>query len=355
MKKIKQRNGRLPLLLITAILTLCAGFLIVGCGTDPVLKVKDVNKGAYAVDFNACPGTFCYGDAQGSTSNPVPDITGKEITLEAWIKRSTASSVTGGVFSRLSNDGGALLYVKANEPKFAIRRQINPTSSPGENASIDYVVEAGSSNALVQNEWTHIAGVLANADHSSVHADCPDGNGNSTGGSAETPHLDIYINGVFKNCATTYGSEWTGKVDLATTGQFATNPVTEKIALGNIGSGIYKVRKSGTTTAPILEVEDTNNLGAVIDELRLWITGKTADEIVACMNKELGIGGTCDRGDPDLAAYYRLNEGTGKLITDFSGNGFAGGFFSADAAKNATDWDAADKWVAGPSSLTGAD
>ncbi len=359
MKKIKHFVGKPSLLLITAILILCAGFLVVGCGTDPQLKGKLADKGAYAVDFSQCPGTYCYGSADADPDSTgtvsIPDISASEITMEAWIKRSGSSTVTGGVFSRLSNDGGAVLFVKENEPKFAIRRQINATSGTGENAAIDYVVE--SNVALSKATWTHIAGVVANSAHTHTStSDC------TATVMAETPHLDIYINGEFKNCAKTYGDKWvttTTKDDTATTeAQFADNPVTEKVAIGNIGDGIFKVRSSGTTTAPVLEVEYSNNLDAVIDEVRFWLTGKTAEQISACMYHELGYSGTCSRADTNLTAYYRLNEGTGKDLVDWSGSGLAGGLAYRDSAGDEHEWEDAHEdgaWVSGMPSISSAD
>ena len=364
MKKIKHFVGKPSLLLITAILILCAGFLVVGCGTDPQLKGALADKGSYAVDFSQCPGTYCYGSAEGT----IPDISASAITMEAWIKRSGSSTVTGGVFSRLSNDGGAILYVKGNEPKFAIRRQINASSIqnsvPTENAAIDYVVE--SNVALAKATWTHIAGVVANTAHTHTSTtDC------TTDVMAQTPHLDIYINGAFKNCATTFGDEWITtvtvdsipvtitKTDTATEGQFADNPVTEKIAFGHIGDGIFRVRKSvaGTSTLD-LEVEYTNNLDAIIDEVRFWVTGKTGDEINTCMNKELGYGGSCSRSDSNLAAYYRLNTGTGETIVDWSGSGMAAGISYRDSGGDEHAWEDAHEdggWAPGVPTLLSAD
>jgi hypothetical protein len=68
------------------------------------------------------------------------------------------------------------------------------------------------------------------------------------------------------------------------------------------------------------------------------------------MNTELGIGGICNRGDPDLSSYYRLNEGEHASATDFSGNGLSGTllFFQPE-----TEWE--DGWVAGNPSLQRAD
>ena len=61
---------------------------------------------------------------------------------------------------------------------------------------------------MINDSWYHVAGVLVNADHSGTHAaiDCADGDGNATTGNAETPHLDIYIDGTLTACASTFDS-----------------------------------------------------------------------------------------------------------------------------------------------------
>lgn len=127
MKKIKQMKGKLLLFLTTAIFILCAAFLIVSCGNKPQQKTKDANAGPYAVDFSTaasggpCPDDPCTGLAPGTTLNPVPSIDRSPFTLEAWVKRKTAGSLSGSIFGFMDSKGG-LLYVKNNVPKFVIRR-----------------------------------------------------------------------------------------------------------------------------------------------------------------------------------------------------------------------------------------
>ena len=346
MKKIKQRNGKLPLLLITAILTLCAGFLIVGCGTDPVLKATDVDKGAYAVDFNACPGDYCYGTA-GTTDNPMVDIGNKEITFEALVKKNTVTAVTGAVFSRLDTASGAVLYVKADEPSFAMRANYTASSSA------DYIVSAGAASNLVQGAWTHIAGVIANADHSLVHSSvtCLKGDG-SAGGESEKPHLDIYVNGQIQNCGTTWDST---NSDTTNEPQFADNSGSDKAFIGKIEDSTDADCVDPATDPKCNTLDNTiyqtTNLNAVVDELRLWTTARTATQLSECYNKELGFSGNCSRADSNLAVYFRMNEGTANLTTDWSGNGYLGSFFYMTGTDESS-WDAA--WVAG-NGVTGAD
>ncbi|MEW6600979.1 MAG: hypothetical protein AB1499_08405, partial [Nitrospirota bacterium] len=72
-----------------------------------------------------------------------------------------------------------------------------------------------------------------------------------------------------------------------------------------------------------------------------------------CKATELGIGGECDRSDPSLAAYYRLNEGEGADITDFSGNGFSGGFEYSISEGVFAEWE--DGWVTPGAPISPAD
>ncbi|HDH06106.1 MAG TPA: hypothetical protein ENH01_10435 [Nitrospirae bacterium] len=351
MKKTKQIKRKLSLLFITAILTLCAGFLLVGCGTDPVLKVKDVNKGAYAVDFNDCPdGVKCYASFE-STADTIIDVSDKELTFEAMVKKNTAATVNGTIFSRLDTATGAALYVKDNEPKFAMRVMFGTVGTlPTPTAS--YIVGAGSASNLVQNEWTHIAGVIANTAHTHTT-----GSTCSATIMAETPHLDIYVDGKFKDCNTTWGASG----DTATGPQFADNPGSNKAFIGKIednstsGTCIGTLGEDTTcnyigNTTPY--IEQRTKLNAVIDELRLWTTARTASQILECYNRELGLGGTCNRGDSNLAVYFRMNEGTGSLATDWSGNGYLASFFYLSGTDELS-WENTF-WVAG-NGVTGAD
>ena len=167
---------------------------------------------------------------------------------------------------------------------------------------------------LQEDDWTHIAGVITNSNQSSGPNNCsadPDGNGILQG--AEHPHLAIYINGKLNNCA-------------STNEKFTDNPNNEDLGIG-----------------PFLVPPDGSPVPVVIDELRFWVSRRTETQINNCMNTELGIGGECDRGDPDLAAYFRLNEGKGADVTDFSGNGFSGGFEFRVGDAEFEEWE--DGWV----------
>lgn len=336
MKKICLIKGNLSLFLIGAILVLCAGFVIIGCGagsSSPQQKAADSDKGAYAVDFNACPNNFCYATLTGSTEYPIPTIENKEFSIEAWVKRR-ATTVTGGIFSRIDDASGTALYIKANEPKFAIRVATGAsTTTPGSTGSVDYKV--GSGFTLVQDAWTHIIGIITNTAHSHpTSASC------TTTVMAETPHLDIYVNGEFKNCATTWGN---ADNPTATGPQFADNPSSDTASIANIGSVVNN---------PLDGIGSTANLGAVIDELRVWLSARTTADISACINSELGLSGTCSRLDSNLKAYFRFNEGQKEKITDFSGLGLSSGLVTRPGT---AELPFTTGWVSGSPSLQSAD
>jgi len=53
---------------------------------------------------------------------------------------------------------------------------------------------------------------------------------------------------------------------------------------------------------------------AIIDEVRVWNTARTQQEIQENMNKEL------TGSETGLVAYYKINEGSGSTLTDSAGN-----------------------------------
>jgi len=315
MKLLTHVEGKLSFLLVFSIMVLCAGFFIVSCGNKPQQKTKNANKGACAIDFNHCPaGKSCTAAPKGSIASRVPDITNKQVTLEAWIKVGAATSTPMTIFSRHDGSNGVKLFIENNIPKFAIGRLTTtstvPTGCTVNSTSTECTISSGIS--LVANAWTHIAGVLTNLNHSLDHAAC---SGAQAGAEAETPHMDMYVNGAFADCSTSASL-------------YANNPANEDMGISFLNGG-------------------------VIDELRFWVTGRTATQINNCKNTELGLGGECDRGDSNLAAYYRLNECEHADITDWSGNGFSGGFEYQIVPQVFHEWE--DGWVTPGAPITPAD
>lgn len=319
MKKMYHFKGSLQLMLISAILILCIGFFIVSCGNKPQQKTLNTDYNSYGVDLGACPIPPCVAYPAGSENYPIPSIGGRSLTIEAWVK-NRVTSTSGAIFGRFSGNGAGL-YVKNGIPKFGIGRApilADPvTGCTVKGTSTECVLS--SEVRPDANTWTHVAGVLANEAHShTLTATC------TNAVMLETPHMDIYINGVFENCSST-GS------------QFADNPGGNQMTIGSVGA---------------LDSVDNTNFDATIDEIRFWNYARTASQINECKSTELGIGGACDRGDSGLIAYYRLNEGKGSDVTDSSGNGFNGSFEYVVGLGEFEYWD--DGWVLRTDALTPA-
>ncbi|NOZ68185.1 MAG: LamG domain-containing protein [Deferribacteres bacterium] len=325
MKTLKQAKSKSLLILIAAIIVLCAGFIIISCGLGPQQKIELLDEGNYAIDFSsastssseAIVGTVW---ALKSLANKdLPSLAGTEFTIEAMVKSKVAASATddgttawdetklnGAIFSQYDS-GGVIMWVKDNEPKFGIRI---PTSGSTNDPNNTYSVSGGTVE-ITSGGWTHIAGVLVNEDHSAVHAACSAGDGSES----EMPHLDIYINGQFKDCATT-------DYHFAVAPTYDVNK--ERMGIGQLVA--TKPYGYGEYTKADFEVDSldiTTRFEGIIDEFRLWDVARTKTEIANCWNKELGIEGACMRTS-DLKIYWRFNDNTGALIHDFSGNAFNG-------------------------------
>jgi hypothetical protein len=287
MSKLAQIRNKSLLLLVTGILVLSVGFIFISCGKDPQLKVAESDNGPFAIDLSLAPVPF---GVFFAVNHDFPSITGKELTVEAWVKSKT-SSLSGGIMGR--NDGkGIVLFVKNNEPKLGIRRSPivpEPAGCSQLVTSSECIVD---SNALlVQDVWTHIAGVLTSEDQSSGPANC-------TAVGTENPHIAIYINGQLQNCSTT-GS------------LFAEDPASDIFAVGTIGDAGPDIDNGGVN----------GRFDGVIDEVRLWTVARSRAQIQACMGQELSftVKGDCYMDPSILKGYWRFNEGDGSASTDFSG------------------------------------
>ena len=156
MKLRKHVEGKLSLLPVLAIMVLCAGFFIVSCGNKPQKKTENANKGAYAIDFSLCPsGKACSATPKGSEVTRIPDISGREVTIEAWVKTSVTTT-SGTIFKRSDGSRGVELIVENNIPKFTMRRV------PGVTGTEAYTVSSGVT--LATGLWYHIAGLISSAD-----------------------------------------------------------------------------------------------------------------------------------------------------------------------------------------------
>jgi len=305
MKKFVQIRNKSLCLLVTGILVLIVGFIFISCGGDPELKVALPDNGPYAVDLSLAPDPF---GVFFASNRDFARIEGKELTVEAWVK-SVTPSLSGTIFGRI-DAAGVALFVNNNEPKFAIKRapispepvgcsQINATGT-------ECIVDSNAS--IVQDVWTHIAGVLTNEDQSSGPNDCA-----NVG--SESPHLAIYINGELQNCSTT-GS------------QFAEDPASNIIAMGVMGES--------PDTLDNGEIMGSTRLRTAIDEVRIWTVARTSEQINACMGQELSftVMGNCYIDPSILKGYWKFNEGEGSAVADFSGGGSSGGMEKSNPAND---------------------
>ncbi|MBI5674612.1 MAG: LamG domain-containing protein [Nitrospirae bacterium] len=297
MSKLARIRHMSLLLLITGILVLSVGFIFISCGKDPQLKVAESDNGPFAIDLSLAPGPL---GVFFAVNEDFPRIAGKELTVEAWVKSRTPS-LSGGIVGR--NDGlGIVLFVNKNEPKLGVRRTpVAPEAAGCSQISVTSTECIVDSNALlVQDVWTHIAGVLTSEDQSSGPANC-----SAVG--TENPHIAIYINGELQNCSTT-GS------------LFAEDPASDILAVGAIGDAGPDIDNGGVS----------GRFDGVIDEVRLWTVARSKAQIQACMGQELSftVMGDCYMDSSILKGYWRFNEGEGSGSTDFSGAWGTGGFES---------------------------
>ncbi len=301
MSKLARIRHKSLLLLITGILVLSVGFIFVSCGKDPQLKVAESDNGPFAIDLSRAPGGLL--GVFVAANRDFPSIAGKELTVEAWVK-SRSSSLRGGIFGRSDESNGIVLFVNNNEPKLGIRRtpvSPEPTGCSQLSAtSTECIVDSNAS--LVQDVWTHIAGVLTSIDPSSGPANCAAIVG------SKNPHLEIYINGELKNCSTTRKL-------------FADEPASVD------GSDMVTIGQIGETPIDNGEVLGGDRFDGVIDEVRLWTVARTQSQIQACMGQELSftVPGDCYVDPSILKGYWRFNEGEGYTTSaDISGGGSSG-------------------------------
>ncbi|MBI4697919.1 MAG: hypothetical protein HY758_03155 [Nitrospirae bacterium] len=317
------------LFIVFGILSLCISFILISCGSGPQLsgpqlKVAATNNGAFALDLSRATGGVQWGSVAyvdedvDDAGNPVllnkiPNMEGiKEFTVEAWIKPRT-SSLSGFLYA-FYDTKGTVLWIKENKPVFGLLMAESPTSTA---YSVTSGVVTGETDIV--DKWYHVAGVLVNENHSIIpaaHAACG-------GAEAQTPHLDIYINGVWKDCASVVGKS-------------TPHPATTQMTFGGSpAAGISAVKINGVDRTSELQLANTapgQKFEGVIDEVRFWIVARSASQIRACMYTELGYDGTCAINSSQLKLYYRFNDGknspavydkgvqTGQSVTDSSGN-----------------------------------
>ncbi len=305
-------KAKSSLLFISGILMVIVVFIFISCGKGPQTKVLICDRGNFAVDFSKTPADKV--GAIFAESDNAPKIGGKEFTIEAWVKNKT-SDLNGDIFRHFSATGTAL-RVDHGKPKFSIYRLTFP---PGEcPTTTDYTVDSGDfsfpTSTPIKEEWHHIAGVLTTVIPPTPHP---------TSSCTEPSHLEIYIDGNLKNCATTLGKP----NDPATSPAFgvdASRPVEKEGEECPIGYEFFKTVQIGRFN----KAE-----GGIIDEVRIWVSepgeggARTETEIDKCKGTELSFSPQnplCKIELNVLKSYWRLNEGQGTTACDASGNGLAG-------------------------------
>lgn len=342
MKQFNSIKKKLPLILLIGILMLCLGFILINCGKGPQGKIANPDAGQFAIDFKDCPpsaeGNACRAiiDSDVFKNDSSKKIIGKELTIEAWVKPHSTSSA--GIFGRMDGGSGVALLLSNNttgvaSPRFAIRRCVNvsspfvqPCDTTRPTSTAEYVVDSMLNISTVLDQWTHIAGVLVN--EARTH---PSSTSCTSEVMAQTPHIEIYVNGVFGNCATTFGGAGDG------------TPMSDAFT-GEPGNFFMYAGSFTDVLTPVDGVGDNTQFDGIIDEPRLWGVARTKAEIKECINQELSMdSGTCGRITNNLIGYLRFNEGKGSGVIDWSGLGsgvkeYTNPHPPSDGSKPAISW-----------------
>jgi len=275
---------------------LCLGLLLSGCGGslgNPMTKAL-AEAGAYAI-FS--PGTLSEHIGAGAGQG----MNNSVFTIEAWVKTTTG----GVIFVRgLQNpdtgptDGFQLSIENSN---------VNFRLTDSTVTATTYIVtDAVNSGNVTDGRWHHTAGVLVGPlpvgqQHNHVtdldDDEDPGDTGPNEGGTcspADTGsiHMDIYVNGIFRDC--------NGAVILTNLDRGTENIIGFERD-GLFGGGVF----TGT-----------------IDEVRLWKETREEGQINKWMRQEIS-GEEWDIADPDnsIIGYWKFNEGTGDTALDSSGYG----------------------------------
>ena len=317
-KTARRRPALSTAFFLTGILIISLSLMLSNCGKAQQKSII-TDGGAFAIDLSLASGA-----KQGLVVlvNPNinhPNLDGTEFTVEAWVK--STSNANGAIFSRFGTgtSGGIALYSATSTARFVLRI---PTSG---STSADYIVNSAVN--INNGAWHHIAAVLVNIAHS-THATSTSC---TTTVRSETPHLDIYVDGTFRNCATTWGNA----DDSASEAQFANS------------TGVFDKAFLGRMDATLDGITISEHFDGIIDEVRLYRVAKTAADINATMNRDLN---NSEIASVDLISYWRNNVGIGSIATESSGGGYNGTIFQCDdgeipPAVSCAKW--TGSWVAG--------
>lgn len=279
---------------LTGIFIISLSLMLSNCGKAQQKSII-ADGGSFAIDLSqASSGKQGLVVLVNPNSNH-PSLNLTPFTVEAWVK--STSNADGAIFSRYNDNAGIALYSATSTARFVLRI---PTSGTG----ADYIIDSGVT--IDDGAWHHIAAVLVDTAHSghATSTSC------TTDARIEEPHLDIYVDGVFRNCATTYGL-----ADGAPGPQYANSTDAFNAAyLGRIGSDLDGL-------------VNTEKFDGVIDEVRLYKIAKTVTEINATMNRELN---NVEIASDNLLNYWRNNVGIGSTTPEHTGNAFNGTIFQCN-------------------------
>jgi len=226
------------------------------------------------------------GSSNLDCSNPAAfNISGHAITVEAWIY-PTAFGANYWDGSIIAKDALTVTgYVLRCGGTGRLSLVIGVTGNV-------WVEAVSSNNALTLNQWQHVAGVY---------------NGTT---------LVIYVNGI------------------------PVQSVSETRSMLADASLKLMIGQSPSAWVP------SRSFTGYIDEVRLWNTERTADQIRADMFKHLSAG-------TGLVSSYQMSDGSGTTVTDNSGNGYTGTVGSGTSwvsspiqyAGNAISFDGIDDYI----------
>jgi hypothetical protein len=186
--------------------------------------------------------------------NPSPLGELASLTVEAWVRIDEAAKLHYLVTDAYDdyNDGFSLVVGADGRVSFVVA------------ASLASKGIAISSRGLTVGEWHHVAGVYDGANNA----------------------VRVYVDGVEEAAvAYTGGIRYSGARDL-----------------------LFGSQKKGYSRS-------SRYLKGALDEVRIWGTARTADDIAAEMRAEI------DEGSSDLLGYWRFNEGSGLSAEDMTSAG----------------------------------
>ncbi|MBI4843727.1 MAG: hypothetical protein HY809_05310 [Nitrospirae bacterium] len=253
-----------------------------------------VDNGDWAMDFSISPPNTGTASEIGYVplGQSIPSMAGIEFTIEAWIYSKATTNVYSSIFSRGGDDEGFNFFMANGKPYLALKF-----------LDVSTAYNARYNVAQPNNTWIHVAGVFTTQNHTGVHAACTA----AAGAEGQASHMDIYMNGVYRDCGSTGGRA----LPAFQYHGFTINPMYEWIG---------RSPTFGMNWNLVIMPSPGDKNWLIIDDVRFWKAARTAADIAACRNAELVAGaGQCGIANANLIGYWKFDEGTGEtMITDSS-------------------------------------